>query len=63
MVALGAAREDLERRLTAERGWRIARWTAIDAGRMARASLFATWAAQGRDPLHACRQMLLTQTL
>jgi transposase len=31
--------------------------------RMALASLFATWASQGRDPLHACRQLLLAQTL
>ena len=31
--------------------------------RMALASLFATWQAQGRDPLLACRQVLLTQTL
>lgn len=33
MIELGAAREDLERRLAAERGWRIARWTELDAGR------------------------------
>jgi transposase len=31
--------------------------------RMALASLFATWTAQGRDPLQACHQMLQTQTL
>ena len=31
--------------------------------RMALASRFATWLAQARDPLAACRQMLLTQTL
>lgn len=31
--------------------------------RMALASLFATWQAQGRDPLLACRQVLLAQTL
>lgn len=31
--------------------------------RMALASLFATWAAQGRNQLAACHQMLLTQTL
>ena len=31
--------------------------------RMALASLFATWTAQGRDPLAACHQMLLAQTL
>lgn len=30
---------------------------------MALASLFATWTAQGRDPLAACHQMLLAQTL
>jgi len=33
MVELGAARADLTRRLVAERGWRIARWTELDAGR------------------------------
>ena len=31
--------------------------------RMALASLFATWHAQGRDPLAACHRLLLTQTL
>ena len=31
--------------------------------RMALASLFATWRAQGRDPLLACRQLLFAQTL
>jgi hypothetical protein len=31
--------------------------------RMALASLFATWRAQGRDPLAACHQLLLAQTL
>ena len=31
--------------------------------RMALASLFGTWLAQGRDPLDACHQMLLTQAL
>ncbi len=31
--------------------------------RMALASLFATWTAQARDPLAACHQMLLTQSL
>ena len=31
--------------------------------RMALASLFATWHAQGRDPLAACHHLLLTQTL
>jgi transposase len=30
---------------------------------MALASLFATWQAQDRDPLQACQQMLLAQTL
>ena len=30
---------------------------------MALASLFATWLAQDRDPLRACQQMLLAQTL
>jgi hypothetical protein len=30
---------------------------------MALASLFATWLAQARDPLRACQQMLLAQTL
>ena len=30
--------------------------------RMARASLFATWHAQGRDPFLACRQLLFAQT-
>lgn len=33
MLELGAARADLARRLAAERGWRIARWTELDAGR------------------------------
>lgn len=31
--------------------------------RMALASLFATWTAQGKDPLAACHQLLLAQTL
>lgn len=31
--------------------------------RMALASLFGTWLAQGRDPLDACHQMLLIQAL
>ena len=31
--------------------------------RMALASLFATWLAQGRDPFLACRQLLFAQTL
>ena len=30
---------------------------------MALASLFGTWLVQGRDPLDACHQMLLTQAL
>ncbi len=33
------------------------------AVRMGLASLFGTWLAQGRDPLDACHQMLLTQAL
>ena len=40
--------------------------TRSDAGsqtRMALASLFATWLAQGRDPLAACHEMLLAPTL
>ena len=40
--------------------------TRSDAGsqtRMALAALFATWLAQGRDPLAACHEMLLAQTL
>lgn len=33
MVELDAARADLARRLAAERDWRVARWTELDAGR------------------------------
>jgi len=39
------------------------RSTAGSETTMALASLFATWRAQGRDPLAACRLTLLTQTL
>lgn len=39
------------------------RSAAGSATAMALASLFATWRAQGRDPLAACHQLLLTQTL
>ncbi len=39
------------------------RSAAGSATTMALASLFATWRAQGRDPLAACRQLLLAQTL
>lgn len=39
------------------------RSAAGSATAMALASLFATWRAQGRDPLAACQQMLQTQAL
>ena len=39
------------------------RSAAGSATTRALASLFATWRAQGRDPLNACTQLLQTQTL
>ena len=70
MVDLRAARDDLERRLRAERGLRVERWTEIAAGRNNRLFRLDTDDGQallgkfyGRDPWGGLAQEFATLTL